>query len=211
MLLNSKMKSLYSSKKTLNILVAFIIFFFLLIKFLNYEKYELSFRVESRSLDEIQAILDSERIRANPLYNRLFIRRVASGKVEIYLITQNKLDEGKLFIEDIRNDFLRENEQIKRQYIEDLFYINFLINNLKKESINQTNQEFHEYEDLLLKDTNLVAEISKNAGRNYNLGEIKINILNKNFVTINDILIIILFILFLYTFFHVFVYTKNKQ
>jgi hypothetical protein len=205
------MKSFYSSKKTLNILVAFIIFFFLLIKFLNYEKYELSFRVESRSLDEIQAILDSERIRANPLYNRLFIRRVASGKVEIYLITQNKLDEGKLFIEDIRNYFLRENEQIKRQYIKDLFYINFLINNLKKESINQTNQEFHEYEDLLLKDTNLVAEISKNAGRNYNLGEIKINILNKNFVTINDILILILFILFLYTFFYVFVYTKNKQ
>lgn len=205
------MKSLYSSKKTLNILVSFIIFFFLLIKFLNYEKYEVSFRVETRSLDEIQAILESERIRANPLYNRLFIRRVGAGKVEIYLITQNKLDEAKLFIEDIRNYFLRENEQIKHQYIKDLFYINFLINNLKKESINQTNQEFDEYEDLLLKDTNLVAEISKNAGRNYNLGEIKINILNKNFVTIDDILILILFILFLYTFFYVFVYSKNKQ
>jgi len=206
-----KIKNLYSSIKTLNIAVVLIIVVFIVIKFSNYEKYELSFQVESRSLDEIQSVLASEQVQVNPLYHRLFIKRVGIGKAKIYLVTQDKLNEGKFFLNYIRNLFLKENEDIKNKYIRDLIYINFLINNSKKKTINEMDLEFKDYEDLLSKNTNLLVEISKNTPKNYHLGEIKINILNENFVTLNDILSLIFFILFLYTFFYVFCYGIKKN
>lgn len=205
-------KSLYSSKKILIIIVICTVFSFFLIKFLNFEKYEISFQIKNNSLDEVEKIVNSTKNRNNLLYNGLFMRRVAVGIVEVYFVTQDKVSEGKFFLNNIRNDFYLENAKKKNDYIDQLLRTLFLFKKLENEkNLKILNQEFFEYQQLMKKDQNFIKELQKNIPHIYDVGELKINIINENFVTKYDILNLILFLILVYTFFNVFFFSTKKK